>query len=241
VEESVEFCRIARADGVATTVATPHVRPDTYPNTPETIRQAWERLREGMEAAGVEHDVVPGAEVYLRSDLPQRVASGEAPTYAGHGKHLLLELPAAISLRLAEEVVEQLRGQGVVPVIAHPERCSAIMEDPEMLYRLVRSGALSQVTGHSVVGVFGSRPKACARLLLRSNLVHMVGSDAHTLRHRRPVLSEAAGEIASLLDEEEARRLCVTNARTVLEGGDVEAREPVVPQRGGLFARLLGR
>lgn len=237
----MEFCRIAKADGVATTVATPHVRADTYPNTPETIQAAWNRLREGMEEAGVEHDIVLGAEVFLRSDLPEAVASGEAPTYGALGKHLLLELPHAITSRHAEEVVEGLMGRGIVPVIAHPERCGAILEAPELLYRLVRSGALSQVTGHSILGVFGSKPRACAKLLLRSNLAHMIGSDAHTLRHRRPVLSEAARETASLLGEEEARRLFVTNARAMLEGREVERGEPVPPQRGGLFARLLGR
>ena len=46
VEETLEFLRIARRDGVTTITATPHMKPGVYDNSRETIRQAIARVEE---------------------------------------------------------------------------------------------------------------------------------------------------------------------------------------------------
>jgi len=240
-EESLEFCRIAAKDGVVLTVATPHVRPDRWPNTPGVIREALSRLREALEAEGLDHRLEYGAEVHLQPELGRLVNEGAVPTYADKGRHLLLELPNVFPEYAAEEAVESLRAGGVTAIIAHPERCETLVNRPDLMYRLVRSGALGQVTGVSLDGTFGARAKQAARLFVRCNLIHFLASDAHSTRRRRPVLRRAHGLARSLVGEEAARRLVVDNPNIVLAGGDVPAGEPEDPEeRRGFLSRLFG-
>jgi protein-tyrosine phosphatase len=241
MEESLEFCRIAVKDGVALTVATPHVRPDRWPNTPEEIRKALASLRDAMEAEGLEHRLEYGAEVHLQPELGRLAREGAVPTYADKGRHLLLELPNVFPEYAAEEAVESLRAAGITPIIAHPERCETLVNRPDLMYRLVRSGALGQVTGLSLEGTFGARAKQAARLFLRCNLVHFVASDAHSTRRRRPVLRRAYGLARSLVGEEAARMMVVDNPNILLAGGEVPAAQPQDPEeRRGFLSRLFG-
>ena len=48
---------------------------------------------------------------------------------------------------------------GIQPVIAHPERNSQIMEQPDKLFHLVEKGAISQLTAASVTGDLGKNTK----------------------------------------------------------------------------------
>ncbi|HKB07074.1 MAG TPA: CpsB/CapC family capsule biosynthesis tyrosine phosphatase, partial [Candidatus Polarisedimenticolia bacterium] len=81
VEETLEFLRIARRDGVTTIVATPHMKPGVYDNRRETILERVSMVREaakGDEAEGV--TLLPGAEVYFTADLTARARAGELMT-----------------------------------------------------------------------------------------------------------------------------------------------------------------
>jgi len=241
MEESLEFCRIASRDGVTLTVATPHVRPERWPNTPEVIRENLARLREALEAEGLEHRLEYGAEVHLQPELGSLVEEGAAPTFADKGRHLLLELPNVFPEYAAEEAVESLRAHGVTPIIAHPERCETLVNRPDLMYRLVRSGALGQVTGLSLDGTFGGRARQAGRLFMRCNLIHFLASDAHSTGRRRPVLRRAYGQARSLVGEEAARRLVVDNPNIVLAGGNVPVDQPLDPdERRGFFSGLFG-
>lgn len=241
LEESIAMCRIAARDGIAVTAATPHVREDKYPNTPGRIREALDGLRRALAEEGVEHEVVSGGEVHLRPDLGRLVEEGGVPTYADRGRHLLLELPDVFPDYAAEEAAEGLIARGIVPVIAHPERCETLVNRPELLYRLVRAGALSQVTGLSLDGTFGRSARSAARRFVRAGLAHFLASDAHSTRRRRPELSRAYRLAVPLVGEKRALRLVAHNPRAVVEGGEVEAGEPEEPDsRGGFLSRLLG-
>src|SRR5260221_12569466 len=93
-EETLQFLRLARRDGVTTVVATPHMKPGVYDNSREEILKMVEMVREaqkGDEAGGV--SLLPGAEVYFTADLPERTRAGSLMTVADRGRYMLLELP----------------------------------------------------------------------------------------------------------------------------------------------------
>ncbi len=62
LEEACELARVAVADGIAVTAATPHVRDD-YPTTPEQVERGVEEVRRSLGDAGIPLEVVHGAEV----------------------------------------------------------------------------------------------------------------------------------------------------------------------------------
>ncbi len=239
LEQAVELCRIAAADGIRTIVTTPHVMEFKYPNTRETIESALGLLEEALAGEGLPLEIVKGAEVHVAADLIERLKAGDLMTYADNGRYMLLEFPFQQVVSGTEEIVYRLRLAGVTPVIAHPERIGFFIEDVERLHKLVRLGALASITGGSLLGQFGERSERAGWTMIERRLAHVVASDAHDPKHRRPELSEAASALAERIGEEGSRRMCTEIPAAIVAGGEIEVEEPAAPSRG--FVGFLGR
>jgi len=240
LEETLEFLRIARRDGVKVVVATPHMKPGVYDNRRETILERVALVQEaarGDEAGGV--TLLPGAEVYFTADLVARARAKQLMTIGDGGRYLLLELPYQQIPMQVDDTIFQLRLLGITPVMAHPERVAYYLENIERVGASVRIGALTQVTAASLTGKFGEKARDFARGLLRRNLVHVLASDAHDVLYRPPVLSEVIPIAAAEVGEAAARRMVEETPRAILDGQEVEWTEaPPPPPEHGFGARL---
>ena len=239
VEETLEFLRIARRDGVATVVATPHMKPGVYDNERKTVLERVamvKEVRRGDEAEGVE--LLPGAEVYYTADLLERARAGRLMTLGDRGRYLLLELPYQQIPLGVEETIFQLRLLGITPLMAHPERVAYYLEDMEKVAASVRLGALMQVTGASITGRFGNKARSFAHEMLSRNLVHVIASDSHDVKFRPPTLSSAVKTVAGIVGENAARRMVHETPLAILEGREVEIEEPQDTPRRGFLRRF---
>ncbi len=232
IEDAVDLCRIAVQDGVTTTVCTPHIN-FRYANRRETIEAAFNRLCVALDQEGIPLRIVKGAEVHFAPDILEKLRGGDLVTYNDGRCYLLLEFPFQQVMTGDEEIVYRLRLAGVTPVLAHPERIAYFMEDVDRLERLVRLGALAQITGGSVLGKFGERSHRAAMTMLERRLVHLLASDAHDVSYRRPELSEAAEAVARGFGEACRQALVSDHPLAVVEGRPVEAPDPVPPRRRG--------
>ena len=244
VEETLEFLRLARRDGITAVTATPHMKPGVYDNSRELILDRVAMVREaarGDEAEGV--DLLPGAEVYFTADVVQRARAGKLMTVGDRGRYVLLELPYQQVPMGVDDTIFQLKLLGLTPIMAHPERVAYYLEDFERVAASVRLGALTQVTGNSIAGRFGSKAKDFSRRMLERGLIHVLASDSHDVLYRPPTLSEARQTTARLAGEEVARRLLEDNPAAILAGKPVETMEAVEPpaRGGGFFRRLASR
>jgi protein-tyrosine phosphatase len=240
LEDAVELCRMAAADGVRAIVATPHIREGVWPNRRERILPALEELRQELTRRSVAIEVLLGAEIYFSSEVYAAIGEGAFPTYGDGRRYFLLELPNYFILRQAQRLVFDFRTAGLTPVLAHPERNPQLMGNLLGLEELVRMGALVQVTAMSVTGRFGRAARRAAETLLERGLVHVVASDGHHPSLRPTLLRAAYDRIAARHGEQRARRLLVDNPRAIVEGGEVEGGllEPAPP---GALRRLLAR
>ena len=118
---------------------------------------------------------------------------------------------------------------GWIPIIAHPERHQVIQRNPHALFQLIETGALAQVNAGSLRGDFGTAAQTTAWLLLHHNLVHVVASDAHSQKKRRPEISDIE-EILSAEGIEKADLLIRDIPEAILSDRAVpdlgEARDP---------------
>ena len=203
VPAAVEMAREMAADGVTMVCGTPHVRDD-YPTSAEAMSEALEQVRRAVTAEGIAIEVRGGGEIALER-LPLLEPAGRASFgLGGNPQLLLLESPYSGWLLSLPNSCAQLRIEGVVPVLAHPERNPSVQEDPSILAEVVRAGAVVQLTAASVDGRLGSRTAKCARRLLEEGLAHCLASDAHGPGVREAGLSGAArvlggGELARWL------------------------------------------
>ncbi len=239
--ESIGMAWGAVADGIGGVVATPHQLGSYSANTPDAIRQTTGEMRRHIEGRGVPLQVFPGAEVRLEPDLVHRIRTGDVITLADRERHVLVEMPHEIYVPF-ENMLDQLRRAGLVAVLAHPERNSGVRRKPEVLRSLVHRGCLLQITAGSLLGKFGGGVRQLAEQLIGNGWVHLVATDAHRVRGRRPVLGGAYQKITRFWGETTAATLCVDNPRRIVEGNDTVPVRPNVHRRfwGSWFRRRAG-
>jgi len=240
---AVEFARVAVEDGVRVIVATPHCREGVYINDRAAVLEAVERLRRRFEREGLPLRLEPGAEVHICPDLVERIRDGRAPTLADNGRSLLLELSLSQYPVELENIVFQLKLEGIEVLFAHPERIRFFQEDISRYEAVIRLGAYGQITTGSVLGVFGDQTREFSEELLRKGLVHVLASDAHNTRGRPPVLSEALAALVPLVGQARAQGMTGSAPEALLRGSapELPAVEGTASRGRSWLGRLLRR
>lgn len=187
IEQSVALARAARAAGIDTLVATPHVNSRT-PNDAATIAGLADELNGRLAEEQVEVDVLVGAEIAITyiAEIDREELSRLA---LGGGDWLLVEPPFAHVAPALESMVLELLRQGHRVVLAHPERSPALQRDRQVLQRLDDAGVALSITAGSLSGGFGGTVQRFALELARAGLIHNVTSDAHDSLRRAPGLA----------------------------------------------------
>lgn len=237
--ESLRMAARAVADGISAVVATPHVGNGVFNNRPEEIFAGVERLRVNLHEAGIPLQIYPGAEVHLVPQLSETVNARQVITI-NHGRYLLLELPEILLVDSCKAELFNLRMQGIVPIIAHPERHAYFQKHQGALLELLEMGMLCQVTAQSLLGDFGSRIQKCAEQMVRNRQVQVLASDAHGAENRVPALTEAVKRAARLLgNREEAEALAGAIPRSIVANREIKPRGPSATRRS--FGKRMAR
>lgn len=208
--------------GFQKVIATPHVLEGRQFLNPEIIREATVRLNFELKREGIPVEVLPGAENYIFPDLPQYLKEGKILTLADSHKYLLLELPMQKLPSYTEQVIFELQVQGVVPVLAHPERYSYLAEARELLVTWKNKGVLLQVNLRSFEGIFGPGPLELASWLLANGLVRMVGTDAHRASHCEDGYGKALQRFSRMVGPQYFERYLKTFPQAILEGEEMK-------------------
>jgi len=225
--EALAMAQVAVRDGIGTMTATVHgvERGPGYRRQECIARIA--ALQAELDGCGVPLRIAPGVETYLSPELPAQIKCDQA-FGLGEGNYLLIELPVHQFPLYTDQVFFEVQLAGLQPVVAHPERNTAIQNDLGLLRRLVERGALGQVTAASLTGAFGPRARTAAEAMLRRNLVHFIASDTHGPEgHRAPVLSAGRAAAARLIGEDRARAMVEDIPRAILAGAPVAVEPPV--------------
>lgn len=231
VRTALEMARIAVADGIEITACTPHIYPGLYDNSGPDILARVIAFQALLDQAGVALKLVAGCDAHLTPTMISDLASGHIPTIAG-SRYFLLEPPHHVAPPRLEESVAAIIAAGYVPIITHPERLSWIESHYGTMKALARAGAWMQLTAGSLTGRFGKRPQAWSERMLDEGLVHLVATDAHNLRNRRPLLTAAKQAVSARLGEQAAVDMVLTRPRLVLENASPErAPAPVAAAR----------
>ena len=177
-DEGLAMLERLHALGFSKVVATPHMRPGMFDNRRDDLIAAFERMQGAVRSRADLPEVDLSSEHYFDDIVYERLLTGAALPYPG-GRAVLLEFwgnefPAIVMHRLFD-----LRQRGLLTVIAHPERYRCLWRSPEILERLVDSGAAALLDTAALVGKYGREPKHCALELLERGLYHAACSDAH--------------------------------------------------------------
>ena len=207
---SLAMAARAEQDGIRALIATPHT--DGIQVNREIVDAAVRDLNLELRRRELLLEVLPGYEIPYHLAMP--LASTH--TLANNTRHVLIEFPYNHLPRGAMNTFFELIGAGLVPILAHPERNDAVIDNPDILRDLVNNGILVQITAASITGELGPDILRCSQYLLKKNMVHFLATDAHSLTYREPVLSKAVQAVSRLIGPEKTRTLVADNPRRII-------------------------
>lgn len=236
LEVSLEMARIAVADGTTVLACTPHIYPGLYMNDSAGIHRERDKLQQALDAYDIALRLVVGADAHLVPELLDGLRSGRVPTLHG-SRYFLLEPSHNVLPPRFEDSVFDIMAAGYVPIITHPERLTWIEDHYDTFVTMAQRGAWLQLTAGSLLGKFGKRARYWSERLLDDGIIHMVASDAHSIKGRSPRMSDAVPLLEGFLGQTETHRLFYERPQAILDNLDPE-RVPLPPGlRGDASAR----
>ncbi len=170
VEQSVEVLERFAKQGVTAVCCTPHLMASEVADPPcDAIDDLLATLR---DAAPQSVSLTRGFEIML--DVPAPVFADRCLTLAGT-RYILVEFGRLVPAAASIEVLGRIVAQGLVPVLAHPERYQICT--PEMGGHWQKAGVILQVDATTLLA--DSRRAERARLLVAAGCAGIVASDNH--------------------------------------------------------------
>lgn len=227
--DALEMCQQSWNEGIRAITVTAH-QNERWTLTPDQIIQSTNQLQKTLEEIACDIQLAPVGEVMISPETLEQFVAGDLLTYGNHGKHLLVEHPHGLFLDI-RELASQLIDAGVIPVIAHAERYPELLHQEVHLRELLEIGCLIQLSSNGITHPSGRKDQKAIKHWLNSGYVHVIGSDAHSPRRRRPRMREASMTIAKWTNETVAHTICWTNGIALLNGDNVQTIPATQPSR----------
>jgi len=210
-DESLAMARLAAADGIYVIVATPHLNEKLYNPIEISRRVSW--LNHLLRNEKIQVTILPGGDVSVlfKPDEVQGFSINDT-------KYILVDFPHTHLPQNAAEILSQYVVSGYKPIITHPERNPSIIANPKLLLDLLGNNIYVQITAGSLIGEFGTEALQCAQHLLRSGVVDLIATDAHSTTQRKPQLSLGVKAAAEIVGAETAQRMVFGTPAKIISG-----------------------
>jgi len=223
MDEALEMCRIAEADGIHTIIASPHSRNGVYDNDEKTILPVLEKVKEAVREKGISIEIIPAVDMHINPEVVTFFKQNSQLLLGG--RYVLLEFPSQSIPPYTGEFLFKMKLKGYIPIITHPERNTIIQGDTTVLQKWVEGGAIVQVTAMSLTGEFGEKVRKVSLKMVQSGLAHFIATDAHSPNWRKPILSKGRKVLEEILDSNRAKAMVEDIPRKILNGEVIESIE----------------
>ena len=220
LDEAYEMALMAVRSGVKALVATPHSNQSKDFLDSERKRQekTFLELEKVLTREKVPLRLYHGMEIWSSVDMVEKIKSGKLITL-NKTPYVLIEFAFDEEPWWIEAILEELKGAGLVPIIAHPERYYCVQDEPELLYEWRMQGALAQMNKGSILGRFGGDIERTAEILLKKRLFTCIASDAHHAYIRTTDMRALQYYLQRHYSQEEQDRLLRQNPLSIIQGG----------------------
>jgi protein-tyrosine phosphatase len=178
VAQSIAFIKELNELGFTELICTPHIFPDIYPNTPETIHGALTRVKAGLDETALTIKLSAAAEYMVDETFQAHENLLSLPM-----KYILIEMSYAFEMPKIEQVILDLQLKGYQVILAHPERYIFYFRRLERYSKLKDMGVLFQLNLLSGEGYYGKDIKRVANYLLHEGFYDFAATDLHHAGH----------------------------------------------------------
>ncbi len=209
--ETMEMLRIAAEEGITHMFATPHYQAERFFTDGRVLEERVQKLRDMVREEGIPIELHAGTEIYYRSGLEERLDRGRLATMNGT-EYVLIEFSPTEVFGYIRNALEDIRGMGYLPILAHVERYQCLFQEEDKVRELRSMGCGIQANAGSVAGEYGFTVKRFTHKMLRLRLIDYIGTDAHNTGRRSPRIRKCAEMILKKCDAEYAEAILSKNA-----------------------------
>lgn len=177
LEMSLQMLRAIASLGFSDLYATPHQRDGMFMPERQKIDAAFAQVSQSLGAGPDGPRLGLGAENFWDGVLMGRLRDRTVPTY-GTTSAFLFEVNTQMMPAEMETQLFQIRTNGYLPVMAHPERYASVQRDPALCEKLGRQAVMLIDLG-ALEGAHGKAEMKTARRLVLEGLAHAAASDVH--------------------------------------------------------------
>lgn len=215
MEQTMEMLRTAQEEGVMAMIVTPHYREGRHNASPATVMERILRVREEAEKRNIFIPLYPGNEIFYFAGMPECLEHGEVLSL-NHTDRVLVEFSPTDDYIHIRNALDEIRGAGYVPVLAHVERYECMVRDWKRVKELGQMDAEIQINAASACGRMGRWIQKFTFDILGERLVDYVGTDAHDNRNRTPEFRKCYRTLAKRFGESYVDEIFLENALTII-------------------------
>ena len=197
LENTIEMLGIAILDGTKKIVATPHYNTGYFETPYNKVCEYVDKLNETLLQKDINIEVIAGQEVFLNKFTIKNLENNVIGTI-GKSSYMLVEFPLGSIDEDAIALLYELKLRGIRPIVAHPERYRYVIDNYEIINKFIDEECLFQINSGSLTGLYGEKVQKTAEFLVKNGIYNFVGSDAHSIKRRRPEVSRALQIIEKL-------------------------------------------
>ncbi|MCD7776638.1 MAG: hypothetical protein LUH54_04625 [Firmicutes bacterium] len=219
-DTSLMMAAMAADDGVDAIIATPHFMhggedsEDRFNN----LKSHAAALQNMISTRGMPLKIYCGSEVLLTPDTVNMFSyNGFFPRMNGTD-YSLVEFFFDSEPDIMKSHLKVLIENGVVPVIAHPERYTSVAKKKKIVFDWLDMGCFLQVNKGSFQGQFGRPAQKTAVWLMENRLPSFLATDAHNIAERSTRLSGIINHLSELYGDDYLSLLTDENPKRLLKG-----------------------
>ena len=168
--------------GYKKVITTPHIMSDYYKNTPHIILSGLDKVKEEIKKQNLAIEIEAAAEYNLEPEFEDLLEKNNLLTF-GPNNYLLFELSFFDEPPRLNDVIWNMRENGLSPVLAHVERYAYWHNDYDKIEEMINRGVKLQVNIGSIIGAYGPEVKNFAERLIKDRVIDFIGSDCHHEQH----------------------------------------------------------
>ena len=215
IQESIAMLKEAEKAGFTDVFLTSHYLENYYEVPTKELQEKKEILEQEMQNQNIHINIYVGREIYITPDISQKILSGEVSTL-NNSKYVLVEIPMNNRILYLEHELSNIIENGLVPILAHPERYGVVQRDFNYLTELKNMGVLFQINYGSILGVYGSNAKKVVKKMLKNDMVDFIGTDCHRPNSLYEDVELAIKKISKLIPKNKLYEITEINAKNIL-------------------------
>lgn len=221
IEVTKNMLASAEKNGITDIIFTPHFILDSrFMSTKEENEKIFAPIKKiAKEEFNI--NIFLGNEVYCNNEIMRLYKEGVISTL-NNSRYMLIEIPMYSKMNNVKEIFFELISNGIIPVLAHPERYMPYYNDIDFFLELRNMGVLLQINYPSLVGEYGSKAKKMAVKLLKQHIISFVGSDIHSDKgNKNEQVAKAEKKIKKIVGEAEFIEITANNFARVIRNEDI--------------------